>query len=70
MSESHKQHLSESLKKTDKNKGKNNSMYGKENPNKDTKWMTNGKDEMRVFPPWEKDMLIFGWKYGRMKRKT
>ena len=33
------------------------------------KWMTNGNDNMQVFPPWEKDMLIFGWWYGITQRK-
>lgn len=42
---------------------------GDEHPYKGTKWMTNGKDEMKVFQPWIQDMLIFGWKYGRLKRK-
>lgn len=46
-------------------KGERSGSYGKENVNKNTKWMTNGIDEMRVFPPWDQDMLIFGWKYGR-----
>ena len=45
--------------------GDKNPMFGKSNSNKDTKWMTNGIDEMRVFPPWDKDMLIFGWRYGQ-----
>lgn len=35
-----------------------------------TKWMTNDKDEMMVIPPWDRDMLIFGWRYGMRKRKT
>lgn len=34
---------------------------------KGTRWMNNGKDQMRVYPPWDQDMLIFGWQYGRLK---
>lgn len=51
--------------------GSGNPMYGKtvkDNTMRGRKWMTNGKDEMKVFPPWDQDMLIFGWKYGRLKR--
>lgn len=32
-------------------------------------WMTNGIDNMPVIPPWDQDMLIFGWKYGLTRRK-
>lgn len=35
---------------------------------KGTRWMNNGKENMLVFPPWDQDMLIFGWQYGRLKR--
>lgn len=69
-SELHKKHLSESFIKNGSHKGKNNSMYGKPAASRGTRWMNNGKDEMRVFPPWDKDMLIFGWQYGRLKRKA
>lgn len=47
--------------------GDKNPMYGRVSPNKGTKWMNNGKDEMRVFPPWDQDMLIFGWTYGQLE---
>lgn len=33
------------------------------------KWMNNGKEEMLVIPPWDQDMLIFGWQYGRLKKE-
>ena len=36
--------------------------------NKGTRWMNNGKDQMQVYPPWDQDMLIFGWQYGKLKR--
>ena len=32
--------------------------------------MNNGIDQMFVYTPWDKDMLIFGWKYGWLKRKA
>lgn len=38
---------------------------GESHPNYGKRWMTNGKDNMLVFPPWDKDMLVFGWWYGR-----
>lgn len=33
------------------------------------RWMNNGKEEMYVIPPWDQDMLIFGWQYGRLKKE-
>lgn len=63
---------SENHSKTFKGKlaGEKHPMYGRPNPNpyKGTHWMNNGIDQMRVFPPWDKDMLIFGWQYGKLKR--
>ena len=51
------------------NSGVNNGMYGKSSPCTNTVWMNNDKDQMRVIPPWDQDMLIFGWQYGRLKWK-
>ena len=48
--------------------GSKNGMYGK-SAVKGKKWMNNGKEEMYVIPPWDQDMIIFGWEYGRLKRK-
>lgn len=50
------------------NRGSNNGMYGKPGANKGTRIMNNGIDQMTVIPPWDQDMLIFGWQYGRLKR--
>ena len=38
--------------------------------NKGTVLMNNGIDQMYVFPPWDKDMIIFGWKYGGLPRNN
>ena len=48
--------------------GEKNGHYGKDAARKGTYWMNNGKDQMRVYPPWDKDMLIFGWQYGRLDK--
>ena len=46
------------------------SKLGEDNPFYERAWMTNGKDNMRVFPPWVRDMEIFGWWKGcTQKRK-
>ncbi len=37
--------------------------------NGDTIWMTNGKDNMQVYPPWVDDMIIFGWWKGLTYKK-
>ena len=66
-----KEHISQSLIGNQNAKGHNLTDKSKHEVGKATRGkvlMNNGKEQMFVIPPWDQDMLIFGWEYGKLKK--
>lgn len=64
----HTESSKEKIRQAQAGKKYSDEVNAKKGGAKGTFWMNNGIDQMRVFPPWDQDMLIFGWQYGRLNK--